>query len=155
MPIMDAANAMGISVARLRFVLKSMEPLTSLDSPLPQGVIRTAAGKSGGPATSGSDTAIGDSIACPDPSPEDRIEVSFLRQCLENAMSSELSPHERDVVRLRYGLDDGKTRTVKEISQMLTVTALQVRQAENSAFRKLRSPHSVHTYNLYGFLEYL
>lgn len=47
--------------------------------------------------------------------PEDYVELSFLRQCLENAMASELSPHERDVLRLRLGLDDGVTRTAREV----------------------------------------
>ena len=155
MPILDAANALGLTVDRLRFVLKSTEPLISLDSPIPQGAMPSQAGKAGGPATSSGDAAVGDYMSCKEPLPEDRVEVSFLRQCLENALSSELSPHERDVVRLRYGLDDGKTRTVKETSKMLTVTASQVRHAENSAFRKLRSPHSVHTYNLFGYLEYI
>lgn len=154
MSVLDAANAMGMTLDRLTFVLKSTEPLISLDSPIPQGAMPSQAGKAGGPAAS-SETLTGDYVSCTEPLPEERVEVSFLRQCLENAMSTELSPHERDVVRLRYGLDDGNSRTVKETSQMLTVTASQVRQAENSAFRKLRSPHSVHTYNLLGFLDYV
>ena len=41
--------------------------------------------------------------------------MSILRQCLENAMASELSPYERDIIRLRLGLEDGKTRTVREV----------------------------------------
>jgi RNA polymerase primary sigma factor len=150
----DAADTMGIAVERLRFVLKSTESLISLDSPIPQGSAPSQAGKAGGPSAPNS-ALLGDSISCVEPLPEDRVELSFLRQCLENALSSELSPHERDVVRLRYGLDDGNSRTVKETSLMLTVTASQVRKAENSAFRKLRSPHSVHTYNLLGFLDYI
>ena len=43
------------------------------------------------------------------------VELSILRQCLENAMAAELSPNERDVIRLRLGLDDGKIRSVREI----------------------------------------
>jgi len=148
MPIDDAAKALGLTVARLRFVLKSTDSMISLDSPISQGAVSSHSGEA-------MDTVIGDYISCKEPSPGDRVEVSLLRQCLENAMSFELSPHERDVVRLRYGLDDGKTRTVKEICKMLTVTASQVRHAETTAFRKLRSPHCIHTYSLFGFLDYI
>lgn len=54
----------------------------------------------------------------PEPKPDDFVELSILRQCLENAMASELSPHERDIIRLRLGLDDGKTRTVREVVEV-------------------------------------
>ena len=88
--------------------------------------------------------------------PEERVEMSLLRQCLENAMATELSPHERDVLRLRHGLDDGVSRSIKEVCDMLgTVSISDVRKSENSAFRKLRSPYSVHTYHLLGFLDYV
>lgn len=71
-------------------------------------------------------------------------------------MATELSPHERDVLRLRHGLDDGVSRTVREVVQILgTLSATDVRKSENTAFRKLRSPYSVHTYNLLGFLDYV
>lgn len=70
-------------------------------------------------------------------------------------MATELSPHERDVIRLRHGLDDGRSRTIREVSEALTISASDVKRSENSAFRKLRSPFSVHTYPLLGFLDYV
>ena len=144
----EAAKVVGVTVGRLQFVLKSTVPMVQFDSPIPQGAMSSQADNDG-------DAVVGDFVSCTEPLPEDRVEISLLRQCLENAMSSELSPYERDVVRLRYGLDDGKTRTLKEISEMLTLTASQVQRAELAAFRKLRSPHSVHTYNLLGYLDYI
>jgi DNA-directed RNA polymerase sigma subunit (sigma70/sigma32) len=66
-----------------------------------------------------------------------------------------LSPHERDVIRLRHGLDDGRSRTTREVSEALTISLTDVRRSETSAFRKLRSPYSVHTYHLLGFLDYV
>jgi DNA-directed RNA polymerase sigma subunit (sigma70/sigma32) len=72
-------------------------------------------------------------------------------------MATELSPHERDVLRLRHGLDDGVSRSVREVVEMCggTLTLSDVRTAEMRAFRKLRSPYSVHTYHLLGFLDYV
>ena len=88
--------------------------------------------------------------------PEQRVEMSLLRQCLENAMATELSPHERDVLRLKHGLDDGVSRSTREVCALLgTVSVSDVQKSESSAFRKLRSPYSVHTYNLLGFLDYV
>lgn len=90
-----------------------------------------------------------------EPKPEDQVEVSFLRQCLENAMATELTPYERDILRLRLGLDSGEAKTVRQIVEMCggSVTKSDVRAAERRAFRKLRSPASVHTHNLLAYLD--
>lgn len=155
LPMSEAAKALDITMEKLDFVLRSTDPLVPLDAPLEIGMSNPSRfGKAGGDNSADSATR-GDFTPCTEPKPEEMVEVSFLRQCLENAMSSELTPHERDVVRLRYGLDDGETKTVKETGQILMLKATQVRQAEYKAFRKLRSPHSVHTYNLLGFLDYI
>ena len=83
--------------------------------------------------------------------------MSLLRQCLENAMATELSPHERDVLRLRHGLDDGVQRSLREVVEICggNLSSSDVRLAEKSAFAKLRSPFSVHTLHLLGFLDSL
>ena len=86
------------------------------------------------------------------------MEQSLLRQCLENALAAELLPLERDVVRLRHGLDDGKSRTVKEVMEscggMLTLG--DIRTVESRAYRKLRFKESVHNARLREFAaEYI
>ena len=83
------------------------------------------------------------------------MEITFLRQCLENAMATELTPYERDVLRLRLGLDSGEGKTVREIVEMSggSVSMSDVRSAERRAFKKLRSPTSVHTHNLLAYLD--
>lgn len=92
-----------------------------------------------------------------EPQPEEQVEMSLLRQCLENAMATELSPHERDILRLRHGLDDGVSRSIREVVEMCggTLSVSDVRTAELRAFRKLRSPYSIHTFHLMGFLDYV
>lgn len=150
-----ASSAMGLPTKRLEFILKTTEPLISLDAPLPNGLVPTQAGKSGAGKNDDSGSVLANNIACTDPVPEERVEMSLLRQCLENAMATELSPHERDVIRLRHGLDDGRSRTTREVSEALTISVSDVRKSESSAFRKLRSPYSVHTFHLLGFLDYV
>jgi DNA-directed RNA polymerase sigma subunit (sigma70/sigma32) len=90
-----------------------------------------------------------------EPTPEAVVERSLLRQCLENALAIELSPHERDVIRLRHGLDDGVSRTLKEVSVSCggTLTPNDIRRAEYRAYRKLRIPRSVHNQRLMGFVD--
>lgn len=89
-----------------------------------------------------------------EPRPEEFVELSFLRQSLENALATELSPHERDVVRLRLGLDDGKARTAKEVAAICgdMIKAEHVRRAEKRAFKKLSSPSSLYQHHLQDYL---
>jgi len=150
-----AASDLGLPPKRLQFILKTTEPLISLDAPVPNGLVPTQAGKSGAGKDDDGGAVLANSIKCTDPVPEERVEMSLLRRCLENAMATELSPHERDVIRLRHGLDDGRSRTTREVSEALTISVSDVRKSETSAFRKLRSPYSVHTYHLLGFLDYV
>lgn len=111
------ADEMGVSVKRLVRALQLTQPLKSLDSgrSASQG---SGAGKAGGTDPAVADYTIGDMIPCEEPQPEDHVERSFLRQCLENAMATELSPNERDVVRMRLGLDDGVVRSAEEVADV-------------------------------------
>lgn len=89
-------------------------------------------------------------------SPQEKVEMSLLRECLESAMAAELSPHERDIIRLKHGLDDGVSKSAREVVEILgSLSVSDVTRSEKSAFRKLRSPYSVHTYNLLAFLDYI
>ena len=53
---------------------------------------------------------------------------------------STLAPRERDVLRMRYGLDDGEPKTLEEVGAVFAVTRERVRQIEHKALRKLRQP---------------
>jgi len=72
-------------------------------------------------------------------SPEDTTARGLLKEDLENVLNT-LSPRERDVLRLRYGLDDGRVRTLEEIGHVFSVTRERIRQIEAKALRKLRQP---------------
>lgn len=96
-------------------------------------------------------------IFCSDePAPEDYVERSFLRQCLENAMAVECTPSERDILRLRLGLDDGEPRTVNEVADVYggAMSPAVVRGMEKKAFKKLRSPYAIHTQKLMAYLDF-
>ena len=71
--------------------------------------------------------------------PNDATGKVLLKEDLENVLNT-LNPRERDVLRLRYGLDDGRVKTLEEIGNVFSVTRERIRQIEAKALRKLRQP---------------
>jgi DNA-directed RNA polymerase sigma subunit (sigma70/sigma32) len=70
-------------------------------------------------------------------------------------MATELTPFERDILRLRLGLDNGEGKKIRQIVEICggSVTVTDVRNAERRALKKLKSPASVHTHNLLSYLD--
>lgn len=121
----EIAEYCDITLEKLRATRVNMQAALPLDSPL-----------------SGMDDGLclSDIIESQDESPEDRVESSLLRDDLEHVVNS-LTPRERDIVRMRYGLDDGRAKTLEEIGRVFAVTKERVRQIETKALRKLRHPY--------------
>ncbi len=71
--------------------------------------------------------------------PEDRVEQDMLREDLQEMLGS-LTEREHMVLRLRFGLDDGRPRTLEEVGKVYDVTRERIRQIEAKALRKLRHP---------------
>jgi RNA polymerase primary sigma factor len=142
-PGLDAlAKEMGVSEKRLRFVIKMTQSWSSLDRPVPGKV-----GEDG--------ETVGETLRDTGIQAEEYIDRSFFRQSLENAMASELVPHERDILRFRYGLDGGGVMTTRQVAQEFgpKLTPNDVRMVEKKAFAKLRSSHCLTTYNLCDFFD--
>lgn len=123
----EIADRMGISVEKLRFLSKSGRSIISLETPVSRD-------SSEGGAT------LGSFIMYDGETPEETTTKSMLREDLENVLST-LSPRERDVVRMRYGFDDGRMKTLEEIGSLFEVTRERIRQIEAKALRKLRHPN--------------
>ncbi|MFM7450548.1 MAG: RNA polymerase sigma factor RpoD [Leptolyngbyaceae cyanobacterium] len=120
----EIATRMEMTIEKLRFIAKSAQLPISLETPI---------GKE-------EDSRLGDFIESDSETPEDQVSKSLLREDLENVLDT-LSPRERDVLRLRYGLDDGRMKTLEEIGQIFNVTRERIRQIEAKALRKLRHPN--------------
>ena len=117
-------RAAEMTIEKLRFIAKSAQLPISLETPI---------GKE-------EDSRLGDFIESDGETPEDQVSKSLLREDLESVLGT-LSPRERDVLRLRYGLDDGRMKTLEEIGQIFNVTRERIRQIEAKALRKLRHPN--------------
>ena len=121
----ELAEAMLISVNKLREVIKVAQEPLSLETPI---------GKE-------EDSRLGDFIEDKDAdAPAMTVAHELLREDLAEVLSS-LSPRERDVLRLRFGMDDGRQRTLEEVGQLFGVTRERIRQIEAKALRKLRHPN--------------
>lgn len=116
---------MGISINKLREIIKVAQEPLSLETPI---------GKE-------EDSRLGDFIEDKDAdAPVKTVAHELLREDLAEVLGS-LSARERDVLRLRFGMDDGRQRTLEEVGQLFGVTRERIRQIEAKALRKLRHPN--------------
>lgn len=127
--IKQIAKRTGYRVEKIEQARKIQTHLISLDL------------KIGGKGGDDGDAVLGDFVADEHTkSPEDVIECMDMREELTHCMDLCLSEREKEVIRMRFGLDDGHTMTLAEIGGIMDVTRERVRQIENTALRKLRNP---------------
>lgn len=120
----EIAEEMDLSVERVREILKISQEPVSLETPI---------GKE-------EDSHLGDFIQDDNvPVPADAAAFTMLREQLEEVLST-LTEREQKVLRLRFGLDDGRARTLEEVGKEFKVTRERIRQIEAKALRKLRHP---------------
>ena len=120
----EIAEEMDISVERVREIMKIAQEPVSLETPIGEE----------------EDSHLGDFIEDQDAlAPADQASFLLLKEQLEEVLST-LTPREMRVLRLRFGLDDGRARTLEEVGQSFGVTRERIRQIEAKALRKLRHP---------------
>ena len=120
----EVADRLNVPVSRVREVLKISRDPVSLDTPIGEE----------------DDSHLGDFIEDDSAlSPADSAAFSMLREELNTALES-LTDRERQVVELRFGLRDGRARTLEEVGREFNVTRERIRQIEAKALRKLRHP---------------
>ena len=120
----EIAAEMEIPVERVMEIQKIAQDPVSLETPIGEE----------------DDSHLGDFIQDEDsPAPQDSAAYTLLREQLEEVMNT-LTPREAKVLKLRFGLEDGKARTIEEVGKEFMVTRERIRQIEAKALRKLRHP---------------
>ncbi len=120
----EIAAEMEISVEKVMEIQKIAQDPVSLETPIGEE----------------DDSHLGDFIQDEDsPAPQDSAAYTLLREQLEDVMNT-LTPREAKVLKLRFGLEDGRPRTLEEVGKEFMVTRERIRQIEAKALRKLRHP---------------
>ena len=120
----EIAAAMEVDVARVREIQKIAQDPVSLETPIGEE----------------EDSHLGDFIEDDKTqTPSDSVSFIMLKEQLLSVLDT-LTPREEKVLRLRYGIDDGKPRTLEEVGKEFNVTRERIRQIEAKALRKLRHP---------------
>jgi RNA polymerase primary sigma factor len=120
----EIAEEMEMSPERVREIIKIAQEPVSLETPIGEE----------------EDSHLGDFIEDQDaPAPAEAASFRLLKEQLEDVLNT-LTPREEKVLRLRFGLDDGRARTLEEVGQIFNVTRERIRQIEAKALRKLRHP---------------
>ena len=120
----EIAKHMGLSALRVREIMKIAQEPVSLETPIGEE----------------EDSHLGDFIedeAALDPA--DAASMMLLKEQIADVLKT-LAPREAEVLRLRFGLEDGRSRTLEEVGQSFGVTRERIRQIEAKALRKLRHP---------------
>lgn len=120
----EIAEEMGLPVEKVRDILKIAQEPVSLETPIGEE----------------EDSHLGDFIPDEDASePSEAASFTLLKEQLMSVLST-LTPREEKVLRLRFGIEDGRTRTLEEVGKEFNVTRERIRQIEAKALRKLRHP---------------
>jgi RNA polymerase sigma factor RpoD, C-terminal domain/RNA polymerase sigma factor, sigma-70 family len=120
----EIAKEMGMTPEKVREIMKIAQEPVSLETPIGEE----------------DDSHLGDFIEDQDaPAPADAAAYELLKEQLEEVLST-LTEREENVLRLRFGLDDGRARTLEEVGKVFGVTRERIRQIEAKALRKLRHP---------------
>lgn len=120
----EIADAIGLTPDKVREIMKISQEPVSLEKPIGEE----------------EDSHLGDFIPDDDaPSPADQAAFTLLKEQIMEVLKG-LTPREEKVLRLRFGLDDGRTRTLEEVGREFNVTRERIRQIEAKALRKMRHP---------------
>ena len=121
----EIAKELGISVSKVQEIIKIAQEPVSLESPIGEE----------------EDSQLGDFLEDDKtPPPSQIVAESMMKQTLSDVLHM-LTPREEQVIRMRYGLDDGQQRTLEEVGKAFNVTRERIRQIEVKALRKIKRPN--------------
>ena len=131
----ELGDKMGMSADKVREIMKIAQDPVSLETPIGEE----------------EDSHLGDFIPDDDaPEPSEVASATILKEVVERELNT-LTPREAHVIKLRFGLYDGRTRTLEEVGKEFDITRERIRQIEAKALRKLRHPSRAR--HLRGFLD--
>lgn len=123
----EIARAMKISIDKVEHILKISQETVSLESPVGEE----------------EDSSLGDFIPSAELGPDEQATYQLLREHVSEFLQY-LSPREQKILRMRFGLDDGRTHTLEEVGEEFGVTRERIRQIEAKALQRLKKHEESH-----------
>ena len=142
----EVAVKLGMTEEKLEFLKNKGLHSVSMESPV---IGQSGKGsKAGGGGGGGREFLLQDMVGDPGQIPMDEATNQMFRDDVSRLIST-LNSREQAVVRMRFGLDDGKAKTLEEIGRRFSVTRERIRQIEARALHKLRQPYRNHSVKCY------
>jgi len=149
----EVAFKVGIKPDKIEFLKRASVGSVSMEQELGSGKTKGSGAGTGGAkgGASGSERSftLGDTLGDPDQKPVDMAQYRMLQDDVGRLICT-LNAREQAVIRMRFGLDDGKAKTLEEIGKKFSVTRERIRQIEARALHKLRQPYRNHTVKCYA-----
>ncbi|KAG7353120.1 RpoD subfamily RNA polymerase sigma-70 subunit [Nitzschia inconspicua] len=141
----EIALATGFNTERIDFLNRVSQNSVSMESQLTSSKMK---GSAAGVGASGGGLTVGDMMRDPDQKPVDQASYQMFKDDISRLICT-LNSREQAVIRMRYGLDDGRPKTLEEIGRRFSVTRERIRQIEGRALHKLRQPYRNHSVKCY------
>ena len=140
----ELAENAGMTTERIDFLNRVSQQAVSMETQLTSSKSKGSAAGMGG----ASGLTLGDLMGDPDQKPVDQASYQMLKDDMSRLICT-LNSREQAVIRMRFGLDDGKAKTLEEIGNRFKVTRERIRQIESRALHKLRQPYRNHSVKCY------
>lgn len=135
----------GLTADKIEFLNRVSQHAVSMETQL---ISSKTKGSGAGIGGSGNSLTLGDLMSDPDQKPVDQASYQMLKDDISRLICT-LNSREQAVIRMRFGLDDGKAKTLEEIGRRFSVTRERIRQIEARALHKLRQPYRNHAVKCY------
>jgi RNA polymerase sigma factor (sigma-70 family) len=146
----ELAAKIDVKPERVEFLKRSAMKAISMETELGSGKTKGSSAGTGGSRGGGGgrEFTLQDTLKDPDQRPDDMAENNMLKDDISRLICT-LNSREQAVIRMRFGLDDGKPKTLEEIGRRFSVTRERIRQIEARALHKLRQPYRNHSVKCY------
>ena len=128
------------TVEKIEFLNRVNQEAVSMEQEITSSKMRGSSAGIGGSAVSGGGLRVSDLVKDPESQPAEQASYQMLKDDISRLICT-LNSREQAVIRMRFGLDDGKSKTLEEIGHRFSVTRERIRQIEARALHKLRQPY--------------
>jgi RNA polymerase primary sigma factor len=144
--IKEVSTRAKLSTEKIEFLKRVTQNAISMETELRSSKSKGSAAGMGG--AGGNVLTLGDVMGDPDQKPVDQASVQMFKDDITRLICT-LNSREQAVIRMRFGLDDGKSKTLEEIGRRFSVTRERIRQIEARALHKLRQPYRNYSVKCY------